>query len=328
MRLAGVFICLSMMVAAAGTATAQTAKQPEFIMKMGCTVAADHPYVIATKRLSELVQQRTNGRVKVNIFENSQLGSERDLVEGLQLGTVDLVATSTGPLGGFVPEMGIVDLPFLFRDKTHAYKVLDGRIGQDLMKKFDDKGIHGLAYWEAGFRHVTNNKRPVNSPSDMAGLKIRLMENKVHLAAFKALGANPTPMAWGEVFAALQQGVLDGMEGPIPLVYTSKIYEVQKYLSLTGHFYSPSLWFISVKTWTKLPPDIKKVFADTSIEIGTFERNLMTEQEDAQVPLLRSKGMQVITPDKRPFQEAIKAVYKQFEPTFGKDRIQAILDTK
>ena len=328
MRLIRVLLCISMVISIAAAAAAQDAKQPQFVMKMGCTVMADHPYVIAAKRFNELVQQRTNGRVKINIFENSQLGSERDLVEGLQLGTVDLVATSTGPLGGFVPEINIVDLPFLFRDKDHAYKVLDGPIGQDLLKKFDAVGIHGLAYWEAGFRHIINSKVPVNSPKDLTGLKIRVMENKVHLASFKAMGANPTPMAWGEVFSALQQGVLEGMEGPIALVYTSKLYEVQKYMSLTGHFYSPGLWFISMKTWAKLPDDIKKVFVDTSIEMTAFERGVMAEQEDKQIAMLKSYGMQVIVPDKKAFQDATKPVYEQFQSTFGKDRIQQILDTK
>lgn len=328
MRLIRVLVCFSMMMSIAAVVNAQESKKPEFIMKMGCTVMADHPYVITAKRFNELVQQRTNGRVRIDIFDNSQLGSERDLVEGLQLGTVDLVATSTGPLGGFVPEINIVDLPFLFRDKQHAYKVLDGPIGQALLKKFDALGIHGLAYWEAGFRHIINSKRSVNSPKDLAGLKIRVMENKVHLASFKAMGANPSPMAWGEVFSALQQGVLEGMEGPIALVYTSKLYEVQKYMSLTGHFYSPGLWLISMQTWAKLPADIKKVFEDTSLEMTSYERSVMAEQEEKQTAMLKSYGMEVVAPDKKAFQEATKAVYEQFQPTFGKERIQQILETK
>ncbi len=162
------------------------------------------------------------------------LGDERQVVEGLQLGTVHLTVTSTGPLGGFVPDMNVLDLPFLFRDAAHAYKVLDGEIGRGLLDKFEAVGIKGLAFWENGFRHVTTTKKPVEKPSDLKGLKIRVMENRVHQAAFRQLGADATPMAWGEVFTSLQQGLLDAQENPIPIVSTFKLYEVQKYLSLTA----------------------------------------------------------------------------------------------
>lgn len=315
--------------APASTASAAApAKAAEFTMRLGDSTASDHPYNLGAKRLAELVGQRSNGRVKIDIFDNSQLGAEKDLVEGLQNGTMDLVVTSTGPLGGFVPEINVVDLPFLFRDKAHAYKVLDGQIGQDLLKKFDPVGIKGLSVWENGFRNITNSKRPITSPADLKGLKIRTMENKVHMTAFQALGANPTPMAFNEVYLALQTGALDAQENPLPVIYTSKLYEVQKYLSLTGHFYSPAPLLMSGKTWQKLPADLQKVFADTSVEVATYERQQIQTQEDQQVSQLKEKGMQVSTPDKKPFQDATQSVYQQFEGQFGKDLIQSIVNTK
>ena len=296
--------------------------------KLGNATAPDHAYNIGARKYAELVAQRTGNKVKIDIYPSTQLGSERDLVEGLQLGTVDFVVTSTGPLGGFVPKMFVVDLPFLFRDKEHAYKVLDGPIGRGLLDAFSDKGIRGLAFWENGFRQITNNVRPIEKPEDLKGIKIRTMENKIHLASFRTWGASPTPMAWGEVYTALQQKTIDAEENPIAIIYTAKIYEVQKYLALTGHFYSPSPILMSEKAFKSLPPDIQKVMLDTAIECATFERNLLRDDEAKQIAELKNKGMQVTTPNKKPFQDAAASVYKEFEGQFGKEMIDRIIATK
>ena len=277
--------------------------------KLGNATAPDHAYNVGARKYAELVAQRTGNKVKIDIYPATQLGSERDLVEGLQLGTVDLVVTSTGPLGGFVPKMFVVDLPFLFRDKEHAYKVLDGPIGKGLLDAFSAKGIKGLAFWENGFRNITNTVRPIEKPEDLKGIKIRTMENKIHLASFKAWGASPTPMAWGEV-------------------YTAKIFEVQKYLALTGHFYSPSPILMSEKSFKALPQDIQKIMIDTALECATFERNLLRDDETKQIADLKAKGMQVSTPNKKPFQDAAASVYKEFEGQFGKEMIDRIIATK
>jgi len=199
------------------------------------------------------------------------------MVEGLQLGTIDLVVTSTGPLGGFVSKMFVVDLPFLFRDREHAYKVLDGPIGRELMDAFSAKGIKGLAFWENGFRQITNNVRPIEKPEDLKGIKLRTMENKVHLAAFRAFGASPTPMAWSEVYTALQQKTIDGQENPVAIIYHQKLVEVQKYLALTRHFYSPTPLLMSLKAFNALPQDTQKIMADTALECATYERNLLRD---------------------------------------------------
>jgi tripartite ATP-independent transporter DctP family solute receptor len=250
------------------------------------------------------------------------------MVEGLQLGTIDLVVTSTGPLGGFVPKMFVVDLPFLFRDREHAYKVLDGPIGRDLLDAFSAKGIKGLAFWENGFRQITNNVRPIEKPEDLKGIKIRTMENKVHLASFKAFGASPTPMAWSEVYTALQQKTIDAQENPIAIIYHQKIFEVQKYLALTGHFYSPTPLLMSLKVFESLPKDIQKIMLDTAIECATYERNLLRDSEAKQIAEVKAKGMQVTTPNKKPFLDAAAPVYKEFEAQFGKETIDRIVATK
>ena len=297
-------------------------------LKLGHAVAPEHPYHLGAVKYSELIAQRTNNKVKIDVYPSTQLGNERDMVEGLQLGTIDLVVTSTGPLGGFVPKMFVVDLPFLFRDREHAYKVLDGPIGRDLLDAFSAKGIKGLAFWENGFRQITNNVRPIERPEDLKGIKIRTMENKVHLASFKAFGASPTPMAWSEVYTALQQKTIDAQENPVAIIYFQKIAEVQKYLTLTGHFYYPTPLLMSLKAFGALPTNVQKIFVDTAIECATYERNLLGDNEAKQITELKAKGMQVTTPNKKPFQDAAAPVYKEFEAQFGKETIDKIVATK
>ena len=311
-----------------GMVPAGTAQSQSWNFKLGTPTAPDHAYNIGAKKFAELVAQRTAGRVKIDVYPANQLGNERDMVEGLQLGTVDLVVSSTGPLGGFVPQIFVVDLPFLFRDKQHAYKVLDGPIGKELLDAFTPKGIRGLAFWENGFRHITDNVRPIEKPEDLRGIKIRTMENKIHLATFKAFGASPTPMAWSEVYTALQQKTIDAQENPIAVIYTSKINEVQKYLALTGHFYSPAALLMSEKAFAALPEDIRKIMLDTAVECANFERNYLGDTETRQLEELKAKGMQVTTPEKKPFQDAAAPVYKEFESQFGKDMVEKILGTK
>ncbi len=303
-------------------------QEKQVVLKLGHAVAPEHPYHLGAVRYSELVAQRTKNKVKIDVYPSTQLGNERDMVEGLQLGTIDLVVTSTGPLGGFVPRIFVVDLPFLFRDREHAYKVLDGSIGRELLDAFSAKGIRGVAFWENGFRQMTNSVRPIEKPEDLKGIKIRTMENKVHLSAFRAFGASPTPMAWSEVYTALQQKTIDAQENPIAIIYFQKIYEVQKYLALTGHFYSPAPLLMSLKAFNNLPENIQKIMLDTAMDCATYERNLLRDNEAKQLAEIKAKGMLVTLPNKKPFQAAAATVYKEFESQFGKEIIDRIIATQ
>ncbi|HTU02944.1 MAG TPA: TRAP transporter substrate-binding protein [Candidatus Sulfotelmatobacter sp.] len=297
----------------------------EFDLVEAHTTTQDHPYTLGMVQLAELVRQRTGGRVAIQIHHSRELGDERQVVEGLQLGTVDLAVSSTGPLGGFVPDINVLDLPFLFRDGAHAYRVLDGDVGRSLLDKFQAVGIKGLAFWENGFRHITTTKTPIRRPEDLKGLRIRVMENKVHQAAFRRLGADATPMAWGEVFTSLQQGLLDAQENPIPVIATFKLYEIQKYLSLTGHVYSPALVLMSKKSWDKLPPDLQKVLLDTAREVAGVQRQINQAQEQKQLGELAAKGMTIIRdPDRAAFRKAMQPVVEQFEGQFGPGLVQRI----
>ncbi len=295
------------------------------VLKAGHTLAEDHPYQLGMLKFAELVSEKTNGQIKIEVFPNSALGGERDMVEGVQLGTVDMVLSSTGPLGGFVPELNVVDLPFLFKSREHAYKVLDGEIGQDLLKGLENKSLVGLAWWENGFRNVTNNKRPIEKPEDLEGLKIRTMENEVHMASFETMGADPTPMAFNELFTALQQGVVDGEENPVPIVMTSKFYEVQKYMTLTGHFYSPSVVMINKAKFDSFTEEQQNALKEAAKEAADYERGLIKQMDEEFVGQLKEKGMEIIeNPDKALFLEAVKPVYEKYESKFGKELIESI----
>jgi tripartite ATP-independent transporter DctP family solute receptor len=321
---------LAMIGASLGVlALAADIRAAEFDLVEAHTTTAEHPYTLGMIRYAQLVRERTQGRVTIQIHHSRQLGDERQVVEGLQLGTIHLTVTSTGPLGGFVPEMNVLDLPFLFRDAAHAYKVLDGEVGRELLAKFEAVGIKGLAFWENGFRHITTGKKLIERPADLKGLKIRVMENRVHQAAFRQLGADATPMAWGEVFTSLQQGLLDAQENPIPIVATFKLYEVQKFLSLTAHVYSPAPILMSKKSWDRMPPDIQKTVLDTALEVARVQRQLNRGQEQKQLGELKAKGMTIIeNPDRAAFREAMKPVFEQFQGQFGKDLVQRIVNTR
>jgi len=321
---------LALCGAALGVLTsAADIRAAEFDLVEAHTTTQDHPYTLGMVRFAQLVRERTGGRVTIRIHHSRQLGDERQVVEGLQLGTVHLAVSSTGPLGGFVPDMNALDLPFLFRDANHAYRVLDGEIGRDLLDKFEAVGIKGLAFWENGFRHITTSKKPVTRPADLKGLKIRVMENRVHQAAFRQLGADATPMAWGEVFTSLQQGLLDAQENPIPIVSTFKLYEVQKFLALTGHVYSPAPVLMSKRTWDRMTPDLQRIILDTAAEVAKVQRQLNRTQEQKQLGELKAKGMAVVEePDRAAFREAMKPVFEQFQGQFGKGLVQRIVETR
>jgi TRAP-type transport system periplasmic protein len=245
------------------------------------------------------------------------------------MGTLDLTFTSTGPVPNFVPEVAILDIPFLFRDYNHARSTLDGPIGQDLLQKFPSKGIVALAWGENGFRHMTNSKRAVNVPEDVKGLKMRTMENPVHIQAYKAFGIIPTPMAFTEVFTALQQGTVDGQENPLSVITSAKFDQVQKYLSLTGHVYSPALFLMNKAAWDKLSPADKQAFLDAAKEGVKANRQRVDDDEKKAVADLRSKGMAVVeNVDKSKFQATLGPTYVDFGKKFGQDNIDKIKNYK
>lgn len=305
-------------------------KGAELQLKLATMTPASHMYNQGAQRFADLIKERTGGRIQITVYPDGQLGKgERELLEALQQGTVDLYVGSTGPVGGFSPSMMIVDIPFLFRDYEHVDKVLDGPIGRQLLDDLEKAGLKGLAFWENGFRNLTNSKKPVKTPEDAKGLKIRTMENQVHITAWKAAGVIPTPMAWGEVYGALQQKVVDGQENPVAVVYSSKLYEVQKYLSMTQHVYSPAPIIMSLKKWQGLSKEDQELFLKTAQEVASWQRRLGRDNEQKMLAELEQKGMVVVRDvDKEAWQKAMQPAFDEFSGQFGKDKIDAILQTK
>ena len=323
MKLSKLVIGLSLAVGFAATAGAQT------VLKIGYATTASSHYGVGSTVFCDEVDKGTQGRYKCQQFPSSALGGEREMIEAVQLGTLDIVNTSTGPVGNFVPEVKIVDIPFLFRDYDHARQVMDGPIGQDILSKFPAKGLVALAWTENGFRHMTNSKRAIVKPADAAGLKMRTMENKVHMDGYRTFGILPTPMAFPEVFGALQQGTVDGQENPIPVILASKFSQVQKHLSLTGHVYSPALLISSPRLMNKLSDADKKVFYEAAKKAAVAQRKKVNEDEANGIAQLEKEGMTVVSKvDGQGFRDALKPAYAGYAKEFGADNIRKIQEFK
>jgi tripartite ATP-independent transporter DctP family solute receptor len=301
----------------------------------GNTIPED-PQNVAVTAFKKMVEERSKGSLQVQIYPAAQLGDARTITEGVQMGTIEMGDVENGPMGRFVKEMMVWDLPFIFRDLDHAHKVLDGPIGKSLQEKFLAKNIRHLAYNDGGFRYFTNSKRPIRALKDLEGLKIRVMESDVMLATMKAFGAAALPMAFGELYTALQQGVVDGQENPMNLIFSQRFYEVQKYLSMSQHFYYPRQYLIHEPFFKSLSPENQKIIQDAAKEACNIQRAELVKYEEQMRKTLAEKGMQINDDfDKAQF---IKVSQEKVYPEFyakifgaeaeGKKIIQQIVDTK
>jgi len=323
MKIKSLVIALSLAAGFVGMSSAQVT------MRSSISIGENSHQGIGLVVFAREVEKRTNGRYKIQNFYSGSLGGERESIEAVQLGTQELTLTSTGPIPNFVPEAKILDIPFLFRDKAHAHAVLDGPIGQEMLKQFEPKGFKALGWAENGVRHMTNNKRSVMAPDDLKGLKMRTMENPIHITAYKAFGIVPTPMAFPEVFTALQQGTVDGQENPLSVIMAAKFDQVQKHLSLTGHVYSPAIWLMNKAVFDKLSAADKQAFIDAAKEGTKANRARVAEDDTKGVAELRSKGMTVVEDlDKAKFVAALAPAYAEFEKQFGKAAIDRIRNFK
>ncbi len=302
------------------TAIAAQAK----VYRLGHVVNEKDGFHVAAVKFKELVEKRSNGRIKIQIYPNAQLGDERTLLEGLQMGSVDFAVITSGPISNFAPKFAVVDMPFLFKDAKTAYRVLDGPIGKDLLKELEKANLKGLAFAERGFRNLTNNKRPIHKPFDVKGLKIRVMQNPVYVDTFRALGANAVPMAWGDCLTALQQGTIDGQENPVNVIYAFKIYETQKYLAMTRHTYAPAVIMMGLNLWKQFSPSDQKLLLKCAQEAAEYERAWDNGQEAKQLDFIKAHGMTVTYPDLKAFRTAVKPVYDKYRPKFG-DYLDRIL---
>ncbi len=289
--------------------------EAQYQMKVGHVLASTHPYELGLQKMSELAAEKSDGKIKIDVFANSQLGNERDMVEALQLGSQEMVLVSTAVLSSFTDEFLVFDLPFLFDTTEQARSVCDSELGLEILHSIDDQGIKGLAWFENGFRNVTNNTRPIEKPEDLQGIKIRTMESPIHMASFSVMGADPTPMAMGELFTALQQGTLDAQENPLAIIDTNKFYEIQQYLSMTGHFYAPAPLFISTKYFDSMDEESQKAIQEAASEAAAYERQCLDDMNVELQQKLADEGMAVNEIDKSVFKEAVQPVYDEYTGT-------------
>lgn len=310
-----------------GTGT-EAPKQGEYLIRVAHVLQEEHQTNITLKEVfKKEVEEKSGGRIKVEIYPNGQLGGDRANIEALPLGTLEMCVPGGTVLSGFVEDFMVFDLPFLFKSKEDAFKAFDGELGNKLNAKLEEKGILNLGFGENGYRHVTNNAKPVTSPEDLKGLKIRTMENPIHMAAFKAFGANPTPISFNELFTALQQKTVDAQENPVAIISSAKLYEVQKYLSLTGHVYTNCPYLISKSFFDSLPEDLQKVVRDAAKDTITAQRKALSEQESETLEDLKSKGMQVnelTAEQKQVFIDAAKSVYDDYVSKYGNELLDMI----
>jgi TRAP-type transport system periplasmic protein len=314
----------------APTTSASSGNKDVKVIKISNGASQTNPSVVAlNEKFKKIVEEKTNGRYKVEVYHSAQLGDDVKGTEAVRAGTLEMCYTSTAPLVGFAKEMAIFDIPFLFTSEKVADAVLDGAIGQKLSNLMAEKGMVLLGWGENGFRNVTNSVKEVKTPADLKGLKIRTMDNAIHLSAWKLMGANPTPMSFAEVFTALQQHAIDGQENPVPLIYSSKFYEVNKYLTLTGHVYSPMPLFYSKQLFDKLPKEDQTIIMEAARETNLYERKINREALVKNLEDMKKAGTIVteLTPEqKKTFQDLTAPVWKQVEEKVGADLIKDLKD--
>ncbi|MBA7528815.1 2,3-diketo-L-gulonate-binding periplasmic protein YiaO [subsurface metagenome] len=302
-------LCLSLMAF-----TAFANENEPIVLKVGDNSSEDSPYAMGIKKLIELVNERSPQKFDLQLFPFGQLGSTRERIEGVQTGTQKMTVGSTGALSGFIPNIAVFDFPYLFRDDEHVQKVLDGPVGQDIVEGSpEDLNLRVLCYFENGWRHVTNNSRVIEKPEDLKGLKIRVMESKVFLASLNAMGASATAMPWPEVISSLRVGIIDGQENVPINILNDHTYEVQKYLSLTKHFYNPAVVLINEKFFQSLSKDVQEIIKESAKEAAVYQRNLAFNESEKAIEILEEKGMIINrNPDIDAFVQATKSVYDKF----------------
>ncbi len=276
-----------------------------------------HLHNVVLKKWAEQVKEETDGRLKIMVLDGAQLGGEREYIEGMRLGTIDMAQVSTGPISAFVPQFMVCALPYVFQDYDQIAATLNGPLGQKLFELLEKENIIGLTWFTNGFRSVFNSKKPINGPADLKGLKIRVMESPLMVGTLNAMGASATPMNYGELYTALQQGVMDGAENAPGNVLNDKFYEVAKFFSVTEHFAPPGVVAISNAAFSKLPEDLQAYLKKSAKELGKMEMAADKEAQVKSLDDLKAKGVAINTVDKAAFTEAVQPVIKEFSAEIG-----------
>jgi TRAP-type transport system periplasmic protein len=321
--LASLFLAGSMF--ATGTALAQDVKSHNF--KVAFVQNIDHPHGIGAKKFGELLEQKSGGKMKAKAFGGGSLGGDAQVISSLQGGVVEMTLVSPGLLTGLIKEFSVFDLPFMFTSYREVDAVMDGPVGTRLLDMLTDKGLIGLGYWDHGFRNITNARRPINRMEDISGLKVRVIQIPIFIDTFSALGANPVPLPFPELYTALETGTVDGQENPFASIETSKFYEVQKYAATTGHVYNPLVAIFSKKIWDKLTEDERRIVQEAATEAGLYERKVSREANEKSMQTLRGEGMQITelsVEEIDRMRQKVKPVTDKYTQSIGPDLVAEV----
>ncbi|WP_317854152.1 TRAP transporter substrate-binding protein [Chakrabartyella piscis] len=312
----------------ASTESTVAASTDASVIKLGITVNEEHNFYIAASKFAEIVEVETDGAYVVEIYPNGTLGDERTMLESMQMNTLDMGIITSAPFVNFVPNMGVLDMPFLFASYEEAHKVLDGEVGEILFGEMEGINLKGLSFAECGFRNLTNNQRPVVTAEDAKNLKVRVMESEVYISTFESLGVNAVPMAWAEALTALQQGTIDGQENPINVIHSYKLWESQDQLTLTRHSYAASVITMSLQKYNSLPEEIQTIFTEAAKEAAAYQRQWVADGEAEELADIVANGMELVEePDLESFKAAVQPTYDAYGAQYGDllDKIEAVL---
>nr|WP_315428219.1 TRAP transporter substrate-binding protein [uncultured Albidiferax sp.] len=319
MKLKSLALAATVLAALAGPVAAQI---KEHVFKVGIGLSDDHPQALAVKYFAEQLAAKSGGKLVAKLYAGGALGNDVSMTSALRGGTLEMTVPDSSTLMALIKPFGVLNLPLTFNTEQEADAVLDGPFGQKLLAKLPEKGLIGLGYWENGFRHVTNSRRPITKADDIAGLKLRVIQNQLFLDSFNALGANATPMPFTELFSAMEQGAVDGQENPTATILASRFYEVQKHLVLSRHMYSTWVLLMSKKTWDELSPQEQKIVQEAAREATLYERKTIRAFGDKALGELKKQGMQVteLPPAEQAKMRAkLQPVLTKFSKEFGED---------
>jgi len=301
-----------------------TKKSDTVVLKIGHSLDIEHPVHKSLVFMAEKLKEKSGGKVVLQVYPGEQLGSEREMIEQLQLGALDMAKVSTSPLESFVPIVSVFSVPYLFRDSEHFWKVLDGPIGERLKNAGEKVGLKGLCYYDAGSRSFYTKGKPILTPADLGGMKIRVQESKTSMQMIEALGSSPTPIAWGELYTSLQQGVVDGAENNPPSFYRSRHFEVCKHYSLDEHAMVPDIVLMSMETWEKMTSDVQQMVQEAANESAKYQRELWKEATKDALEKVQAQGVKLYYPDKTAFRQKVKQMHGSYKDKEVGDLIEEI----
>ena len=303
----------------AGTALAAPAVAQDVMIKVGPVVSGDHPENVGAREFERLVEERSGGEIEVRVFTDSQLGNQREMVEQLRSGTLEMTWVTTGFFGSWEPVMGTLEIGYLFEDREHAFRAFAGPLGEEVAERVEQHGVELLGFYEAGMRHLTNSVRPVNGPGDIAGLTIRTPRSTYHLRTIEMRGANATPMAFNELYTAMEQGVVDGQENPLSNIYNARFSEVNDHLALTGHLHLTHMVLYSAQLWEQMSPAHQEIVRQAVLDSADVQRARVAQDDATLLSELEAQGMQVTRPDRAALAAAVAPLREDAVAEFGEE---------